>query len=224
MPLGVVGGVNARTLAAGGVPNPNPDLLSASTTLLQSGGGAYARLVNALQGLDQSANIITLANQAVNFGSDIATLQGQVATLQGQVATLQGQVTALQGQVTALTAFQASFNYLQAEVSTGTIFLDQRTIYRRSFVINGALNTALTVFTYPHGVAAINYIVNIQAMAGAATALQYPLTFLNVATAPSVTAGVSIWADATNIYISVGNTTFAGIQVLATMWYTATNR
>lgn len=214
---GVVGGVNARTLEAGGVPNPNPDLLSASTTLLQSGGGAYARLVNALQGLDQSANIITLANQAVNFGSDIATLQGQVATLQGQVSTLQAQVAAQQVTIN-------SMSYNQVEVSTGTLFLDQRTIYKRSFVINNALVTPLTNFTYPHGVAAINYIVNIQAMAAQAGGQQLPLTFVNLATAPNISIGLSIWADVTNLYISVANTAFPGYQVLATLWYTATNR
>ena len=221
---GVVGGVSPRQLANGNTPSQYPDQITANTTFLQTGAGGFARVSTALMALNQSQNVFTLSSAVGTLEADITALQGQVATLQGQVATLQGQVTTLQGQVTALTAFQASFNYLQAEVSTGTIFLDQRTIYKRSFVINGALNTALTVFSFPHGIAAINYIVNIQAMAGAATALQYPLTFLNVATAPSVTAGVSIWADATNIYISVGNTTFAGIQVLATMWYTATNR
>lgn len=221
---GVVGGVNARTLTAGGVPNPNPDLLSASTTLLQSGGGAYVRLVNALQGLDQSANIITLANQAVNFGSDIATLQGQVATLQGQVATLQGQVSTLQAQVQTLQQFQASFNYLQAEVSTGTIFLDQRTIYRRSIVINNAVTTPNNNFIFPHGILNISYIVNIQAMASQPASPQYPLTFLNMATAPTFGTGLSIWADPTNIVVSVGTTGLTGYQVIATLFYTATDR
>lgn len=205
---------------------------------MQAGGGGYARLINALQSLDQAQNIFTLVGQAANFASEIAALQtqvaaqggyitalqGQVQTLQGQVSTLQGQVTTLQGQVALLQGFMNSFNYLQLEVSTGTYFLDQRTIYRRSFVINGALNTALTNFTYPHGVANINYIVNIQAMAGAATSTQYPITFINMPQAPSLGIGLSCWANATNIYISVGTQAFSGIQVLATMWYTATDR
>ena len=222
--IGVVGGVNARTLAAGGVPNPNPDLLSASTTLLQSGGGAYARLVNALQGLDQSANIITLANQAVNFGTDITALQGQVATLQGQVSTLQSQVATLQAQAALFQAFQNSFNYLQLEVSTGTIFLDQRTIYRRSFVINNALVTPLTNFIFAHNIANISYVVNIQAMASQPASPQYPITFLNMATAPTLSTGLSIWADTANIVVSIGTTGLPGYQVIATLFYTATDR
>lgn len=221
---GVVGGVSPRTLESGQTPIQYPATLSANTTFLQTGAGGFARVSTALQALNQSQNVQVLANSIGTLQADITTLQGQVATLQGQVSTLQGQVSTLQAQVAAQQLMLNAFNYNQVEVSTGTIFLDQRTIYKRSFVINGALNTALTVFTYPHGVAAINYIVNIQAMAGAATALQYPITFLNMATAPSLSTGLSIWADANNIYVSVGTTTFAGIQVLATMWYTATNR
>lgn len=217
MPDGVVGGISAQPLAAGQAPNKTPDLLSASTTLLQSGGGGYARLINALQSLDQAQNIFTLASQAANFATDIATLQSQVATLQSQVATLQAQAA-------AFTAFMASFNYQQLEVSTGTYFLDGRIIYRRTFVINNALATPLTNFVFPHGVAAINYIVAVQAMAAQAGGAQYPITFLNLASAPSITTGISVWCDVTNIVVSVGTTAFAGFQVLCTLWYTATNR
>ena len=221
---GVVGGVSPQPLAAGQAQQKYNDLLSASTTLLQSGGGGFARLINALQSLDQSANIFTLAIQAANFQTEIATLQGQVATLQGQVATLQGQVSTLQAQVQTLTQFQASFNYLQAEVSTGTIFLDQRTIYRRSIVINNAVTTPNNNFIFPHGILNISYIVNIQAMASQPASPQYPLTFLNMATAPTFGTGLSIWADPTNIVVSVGTTGLTGYQVIATLFYTATDR
>lgn len=194
----------------------SPGLLPANANLLQPASGFF-RIYDALRAVDQSTQTTTLANQIGGFAAEIATLQGQVATLQSQVATLQAQVAAQQITI-------GSFSYYQFEISTGTIFLDQRTIYKRSFVINGALNTAINVFTYPHGIAALNYIVNIQAMAGAAGGQQLPITFLNMATAPQITTGLSCWADATNIYIAVGTSTFAGIQVLATLWYTATDR
>lgn len=119
---GVVGGVSARALEPGQAPLQYPDLLSAATTLVQSGGGAYARLINALQSLDQGANILQLLNSLVAQGGDITTLQGQVATLQGQVATLNGQVTTLQGQVTTLQGQMATANAniatLQGQVTT----------------------------------------------------------------------------------------------------------
>lgn len=214
---GVVGGVSPRTLANGRVPSQYPDQLSANTTFLQTGAGGYARVSTALMALNQGQNVVTLSNAVGTLEADVTVLQGQVATLQGQVATLQAQVAAQQVTIN-------SFNYNQIEVSTGTLFLDQRTIYKRSFVINNALATAVTNFVYPHGIAAINYIVNVQAMAAQAAGSQYPITFLNMATAPSLSTGVSIWADTTNIIISVGTTTFAGYQVLATLWYTATNR
>lgn len=214
---GVVGGVSPRTLESGQTPIQYPATLSANTTFLQTGAGGFARVSTALQALNQSQNVQVLANS-------IGTLQADITTLQGQVATLQGQVTTLQAQVAAQQITINSFNYNQLEVSTGTLFLDQRTIYKRSFVINNALNTALTTFTYPHGVAAINYIVNVQAMAAQAGGQQLPITFLNLATAPNISIGVSCWCDVTNIYISVANTTFPGYQVLATLWYTATNR
>lgn len=213
----VAGGVSPRQLASGQTPNPNPDQITANTTFLQTGAGGFARVSTALMALNQSQNVFTLSTAVGTLEADITTLQGQVATLQGQVATLQAQVAAQQITIN-------SFNYNQLEVSTGTLFLDQRTIYKRSFVINNALNTALTTFTYPHGVAAINYIVNVQAMAAQAGGQQLPITFLNLATAPNISIGVSCWCDVTNIYISVANTTFPGYQVLATLWYTATNR
>lgn len=208
----------------GGTPLQIPQgLIPSSTTVLQPG-SRYFRLVDAFAQLDSQQAIAVLQQQVGTLEGDITALQSSIATLQSQMSTVQGQITTLQGQVQALQLFMNSFNYNQIEVSTSTIFLDQRTIYRRSFVINGALNTAVNVFTYPHGVPAISYIVNIQAMAGAATAMQYPITFLNMATAPSLSTGISCWADATNIYIANGTTAFSGIQVLATMWYTATNR
>lgn len=224
MPVLVAGGVSPRQLANGNTPNQYPDQITANTTFLQTGAGGFARVSTALMALNQSQNVFTLSTAVGTLEADITALQAQVATLQGQVTTLQGQVSTLQGQVAAQQLMLNAFNYNQAEVSTGTIFLDQRTIYKRSFVINGALNTALTTFTYPHGVAAINYIVNVQAMAAQAGGQQLPITFLNLATAPNISIGVSCWCDVTNIYISVANTTFPGYQVLATLWYTATNR
>lgn len=220
----VAGGVSPRQLANGNTPTQYPDQLSANTTFLQTGAGGFARISTALQALNQSQNVFTLSTAVGTLEADITALQGQVATLQGQVATLQGQVATLQGQVTALTAFQASFNYLQAEVSTGTIFLDQRTIYRRSIVINNAVTTPNNNFIFPHGILNISYIVNIQAMASQPAAPQYPITFLNMATAPTFGTGLSIWADPTNIVVSVGTTGLTGYQVIATLFYTATDR
>lgn len=245
MPPGVVGGVSPRQLASGNTPSQYPDQLSANTTFLQTGAGGFARISTALQALNQSQNVFTLSTAVGTLEADVtalqaqvtaqggyitalqgqvATLQGQVTTLQGQVSTLQGQVSTLQGQVAAQQVTINSFNYFQTEVSTGTLFLDQRTVYKRSIVINGALNTALTNFVYPHGIPNISYIVNIQAMASQPASAQYPITFLNMPTAPSLSTGLSIWADNTNIVVSVGTTTFVGYQVIATMWYTATDR
>jgi len=102
---GVAGGVSSRKLEAGQSPIQYPDLLSASTTLVQSGSG-YLRLVNALQTLDQAANVLTLDGLITSQASAIATLQSQMAqtitavqTLQTQVFTLQSQVAALQAQL-----------------------------------------------------------------------------------------------------------------------------
>lgn len=198
--------------------NTTTRLLPTNITLLQPGSRAY-RLADALTQQTASLQVSNATTAA-----QIATLQTQVATLQGQVSTLQGQVSTLQTQVQTLQQFMNSFSYLQAEVSTGTIFLDQNTIYKRSFVINNALDTALNVFTFAHGVTSINYIVNVQAMAAQAGGQQLPITFINMATAPSISLGVSCWCDATNIYVSCGGVTFPGYQVLVTLWYTATDR
>lgn len=189
----------------------NSRLLPANTTLLQPGSRNF-RLNDALN------------TQTATTTTQIAVLQSTVGTLASQVATLNSQVATLQAQVAAQQTVINSMNYNQVEVSTGTLFLDQRTIYKRSLVINNALNTALTVFTFAHGITAINYIVNVQAMAAQAGGQQLPITFLNLATAPNIVIGVSIWADTTNLYISVANTTFPNYQVLATLWYTATDR
>lgn len=200
-------------------------LLPANVTLLQPGSRGY-RLSDALTAASMSQQVsnATTQGQITALQADVTTLQNQVSTLQGQVSALQSSVNTLQLQVQTLQQFMASFSYLQAEVSTGTIFLDQRTIYKRSFVINNALNTALTNFVFAHGVANINYIVNAQLMAALPGGQQLSITFLNLATAPNVSIGVSAWADTTNIYISVANTTFPNYQVLATLWYTATDR
>lgn len=224
MPVLVAGGVSPRQLANGNTPTQYPDQLSANTTFLQTGAGGFARISTALQALNQSQNVFTLSTAVGTLEADITALQGQVATLQGQVATLQGQVATLQGQVAAQQVTINSFNYLQLEVSTGTVFLDQRTIYKRSIVINNALVTPLTNFIFPHGIANISYIVNIQAMASTPAAAQYPITFLNMVTAPTLSTGLSIWADPTNIVVSVGTTGLPGYQVIATLFYTATDR
>lgn len=180
-----------------------------------SGTGSSNRL------LSSNVNLLQPGSQAYRLSD---ALTNQSASLQTSNAITATQISQLQAQVRVLQQFMNSFNYLQAEVSTGTIFLDQRTIYKRSFVINGALNTALNVFTYPHGVTAINYIVSVQAMAGVAGGQQLPITFINMATAPSISLGVSCWCDVTNIYIACGGVTFPTYQVLATLWYTATDR
>jgi hypothetical protein len=88
----VVGGVSPRSLAAGQAPVVNPDLLSSATTLQQSGGGGFTKLVDALQSLDQALNIATLQAAAAGQTADIATLQAQVATLQSQVTSINGQI------------------------------------------------------------------------------------------------------------------------------------
>lgn len=200
-------------------------LLPANVTLLQPGSRGY-RLSDALTvaSMTQQVANATTGAQIAALQADVTALQGYVTALQGQVSTLQGQVTTLQGQVAAQQITINSFNYQQIEVSTGTIFLDQRTIYKRTFVINNALNTGQTVFTFAHGILNINYIVNVEAMAAQAGGQQLPLTFLNLATAPTITIGLSCWCDTTNIYIALASTTFPNYQVLATLWYTATDR
>lgn len=208
----------------------NQRLIPASTTVLQPG-SRYFRLVDAFAQLDSSQAVTALQvqvgalqTQMATANANISTLQSQMTTVQGQISTLQSQVSVLQAQQTAFTAFMASFNYQQIEVSTGSYYLDNRIIYRRSFIISNALNTALNVFTYAHGIAALNYIASVQAMASLATGQQLPITFVNMASAPNITTGLGCWADATNIYISVGNATFPNYLTLVTLWYTATNR
>ena len=88
----VAGGVSPRTLAAGQAPVANPDLLSSATTLQQSGGGGFTKLVDAFQTLDQALNIVTLQAASAGQAADIATLQSQVATLQSQVTSINGQI------------------------------------------------------------------------------------------------------------------------------------
>jgi septal ring factor EnvC (AmiA/AmiB activator) len=87
----VAGGVSPRKLANGQSPIQYPDLLSASTTLVQSGSG-YMRLVNALQTLDQAENILAVVQSITSQAAAIATLQSQVATLQSQVTSINGQI------------------------------------------------------------------------------------------------------------------------------------
>ena len=207
---GVVGGVSPRPSGQGQAPLQYPDLLSASTTIVQSGGGGFARLINALQLLDQSGNLVSIASQ--------------LATLQADITTIQGQITTLQQQAQLFTAFQASFNYLQTEVSTGMIFLDQRTIYRRSFVISGATNVANSMVTYPHTIPAINYIVECQAVAEINSGPAFPITYLNTSLNPIPPDGISISVDPTNIYIYNGNIIRTNYLCLVTLWYTPTNR
>lgn len=180
-----------------------------------SGTGSSNRL------LSSNINLLQPGSQAYRLSD---ALTNQSASLQTSNAITATQISQLQAQVRTLQLFMNSFNYLQAEVSTGTIFLDQRTIYKRSFVINNALNTALTNFVYNHGVANISYIVNIEAMAGMPGGTQYPITFVNMPNSPSLSIGLSCWATNTAIVISVGSQAFANVQVLATLWYTATDR
>lgn len=207
-------------------------LLPANVTLLQPGSRGY-RLSDALTvaAMTQQVSNVTLQGQVTENAANITALQGYVTALQGQVQTLQGQVTTLQGQVSTLQtqvanliAFMNSFNYVQLEVSTGRTFLDNRNIYVRSFVITGATNTALQVFTYAHGVPNINYIAEVQAMASQQGGQQLPITFVNLASAPNITVGLGAWADTTNIYISTGNAVFTNYLVLVRLYYTATDR
>ena len=102
MPGNVAGGVSPRKLAAGQVPNQVDDILSSSTTLLQSGGGAYTRMVDALQSLDQTENIVFLAGNNANLQQQITTLQGDVTTLQSQMTAVQNELSNQSGQIATL--------------------------------------------------------------------------------------------------------------------------
>ena len=119
--VGVIGGVSPRALAQGQAPVLNPDLLSASTTLQQSGGGGFARLVDALQSLDQSANVVALLNSITTQASEITTLQGQVSTLQSQVTSITGQIGVINTQIGQL---QSSVVTLTSEVGALQAQLD----------------------------------------------------------------------------------------------------
>ena len=109
-------------------------LIPANTTLLQPG-SQYFRLGDALAALQIGPAV----------SAQINALQAEVTAQQAQITTLQGQVSTLQTQVQNLILFQNSFNWVQAEVSTGLVYLDSRTIYTRAFVIIGARLTAAAV-------------------------------------------------------------------------------
>lgn len=213
---GVVGGVSSRTFAPGAVPAQYPDQLSANTTFLQTGAGGYARVSTALMALNQSQNVVTLSNAVGTIEADITTLQSQIATLQSQVATLQGQAA-------AFTAFMASFNYQQLEISTGTYYLNGTLIYRRTFVMPATMLTAGQINIFAHGIANIGYIVTMQAVASLYQGQTLPMTFLQINQQPPQN-GLSCWGDVTNIYVAVGTTGFTTYIPIATMWYTATDR
>jgi len=68
-------------------------LLPANTTLLQPG-ARYFRLVDALQVLDSTNNVVALQSQLTALQTIVNTQQSQIATLQSQVATLEGEVAA----------------------------------------------------------------------------------------------------------------------------------
>ena len=210
--------------------------IASNTAAIATINGQIATIDGRLAGIDNQIALInsTLTTQA----GQISTLQGQVSTLQGQVATntaniatntgnittLQGQVSTLQGQVAALQLFANSFNYLQAEVSTGTTYLNGATIYRRSFVPPSTiLSTPYAVGNYAHGVANIGYIVAMQGIASLYQGQSLPMTFINAAQNPFQNA-LSVWGDTTNIYIAVGSTPFPTYTAIVTMWYTATDR
>lgn len=122
---GVVGGVSSRPLANGQAQLQYPDLLSASTAIIQAGGGGFARLKDALQLLDQSGNVLSIANSVTVLQGQVATLQGEVATIQGQIATLQGQVTTINGEITTinatLTSLQNQINVINTRLANAGI-------------------------------------------------------------------------------------------------------
>jgi hypothetical protein len=185
--------------------------LLSGVTLLQPSAPAF-RLSDALAKLDPSTLV-----------QEIEVLQGQVAALQEQVTTLEGQVATLQGQVTPLQAFMNSFNWVQAEVATGTYFLDSRLLYTRSFAISSALNTANNVYTLLHGIEQINYVAQGIGMAALGGSIFFPLTYGNVSQSP-MTDGVSFWADVNYLYIANGNQVRTNYLVLIKLYYTCTNR
>lgn len=201
----------------GGTPQApgdwNRDQIQAGVTMLQPSAIAF-RLSDALQKATYTAS--SNAGDITQIEEDIATLQGQVGTLSTQISTLQGQVQVLQG-------FMNSFNWVQAEVSTGLIFLDQRTLYTRSFVISGAQNATNNTFTYAHGITNINYIAQVIAMVGLNNPNFAAPIFYGNTSAP-LSDAIGIWADITNIYISNGTVIRTNNLTLVKLYYTCTDR
>lgn len=191
-------------------------LLPANTTLLQPG-SRFFRLSDALS----YTAALSAANTALQ--TQVNAMQAQLTNLENGFTGLAARVTTLEAQVTSLRQFQRSFDYQQVEISTGTIFLDQRTIYRRSYVISTALPVN-QVFIYAHTIPALNYFVDIRAELVQQGGQGLPLTFVNTAQTPPWVNGVSVWGDATNLYFSNGNTPFTSYLTIATVWYTATDR
>ena len=130
----------------------------------------------------------------------------------------------MQTQVQNLILFQNSFNRVQAEVATGLTYLDNRAIYTRAFVISGALNTANNMFTFAHGIAALNYVADCIAMGSINTGPNFPITYFNSTVNPIPPDGISISVDTTNIYIYNGAIIRSNYLTLVKLYYTATNR
>lgn len=200
----------------------NRDQIQAGVTMLQPSAIAF-RLSDALQKATYTTS--SNAGDIAQIEADIATLQGQVQSLSTQMTTLQGQIGTLQGQMTVVQGFMNSFNWVQAEVSTGLIFLDQRTLYTRSFVISAALNTGFNVFVYPHGITAINYVAQAIGVAGINSSQTFPITYVNMTTAPTnIQDGISFYVDPTNIYVLNGAVIRTNFLVLVKLYYTCTDR
>ena len=202
---GVVGGVSSRPLSTGQAQLLNPDILSASTAIQQAGGGAFARLINALQLLDQSGNVIALASNLATLTTDITTMQAQIATLQTQ-----------------MTGVRAWINDTLVETATGFTWLDGRQVYKKC-VTYTVPNVTNTVVSTPHGIAALAYFVNAEAILQQQSANFFPLTWVNVSANPP-TDGTSFYMDTTNIYVALGPQVRSNYLIAFTFWYTATNR
>lgn len=221
-----------------GVTTTPPPLISAGETLLQPGTPFY-RITDALGSANLTAQQVAqlqieqanlagyveaLQTQMAAANANIATLQGQVSTLQDQVSTLQTQMTTVQAQIAVLQSFMNSNNWVQSEVNTGLTFLDGRTLYTRSFVISGALASALSTFTYAHGIANINYVAQGIAIAGQSVGQNLPITFINAQQIPNVQDAISFFVDTVNIYIFNGNVLRTNMLVLVKLYYTCTDR
>ena len=209
---GVPGGVSARPLANGQAPLSNPDLLSANTTIIQSGGGAFARLINALQLLDQSSQVIELATNLATLQADITTLQGQVTALQTQVATLQTQTTNATNWI----------NDTTAEISTGFTWLDGRTLYKRcnTFTMTNVTNG---VATFAHNITQLAYIAEAQAVMQTQNGNYFPQSWVNPAANPP-TDGTGFYLDTTNMYVANDGQIRTNYLIVLRLWYTALNR